>query len=119
MLKGSTKIKLIATFAHICSIRDLVSYITKEMSKVFANTMNTSNCFFCQNALTQMSNPTTIEQIKKEDYVKYYTSPDLKCNARVVYYNPAVGNEPKVISLDTSLFSDLDKRSERHIARAS
>ena len=35
--------------------------------------------------------------------------PELKCNACTMHYDHVTSNTPKVILLDASLFSDLDK----------
>ena len=66
-----------------------------------------------------MNNPETIRWMKENDILKYWILLELGCNAGTVYHDHAVGNTPKIMPLDTSLFNDLDEGIEKHIIYTS
>ena len=101
------------------SIADMIEFMVVESQRVMRGTYHEDDWFFYHDALSLMTATSTIEWMKKKDYLRRWLLPmnqlgaddkDLKA-----YMNRPVGNSPEMMPWDCSLNKDLKDAVMRHV----
>jgi predicted flap endonuclease-1-like 5' DNA nuclease len=113
------KIKKSVTMSGYVSIADMIEFMVVESQRVMRGTYHEDDWFFYHDALSLMTATSTIEWMKKKDYLRRWLLPmnqlgaddkDLKA-----YMNRPVGNSPEMMPWDCSLNKDLKDAVMRHV----
>jgi predicted flap endonuclease-1-like 5' DNA nuclease len=113
------KIGKSVTLSAYLSIADMIEFMVAESQRVMLGTYHEDDWFFYHDALSLMTATSTIEWMRKKDYLRRWLLPVNQLSADdkdlKAYLGRPVGNSPEMMPWDCSLNKDLKDAVMQHM----
>ena len=107
--------KTVGLSPFVC-VTSLVTYIIEESTRIMKGTVHEHDWYFYHDALSLMTAKTTLTWMEDMDYKKRWLLPMNGLNFGTRHHEKSAGNSPEFMPLDNSLFADLKRGHDRHVA---